>query len=176
MLTDLATKYIDVLNSKHGKNENVQHTVAYGLGEFGYLIPPASFTQILPQAIQLIKPVAYAENGFDEENLDTTENYMGALIKIAYKHLDGNTVTKADMVHVLTHMPFTSDEPECKMTHKLFLEEVRSQNQHLMSPEVYPAVQQAIKAIKEHLDNEGDNPEVQILTIESKGLLEQMNI
>ena len=31
-------------------------------------------------------------------------------------------------------------------------------------------------AIKEHLDNEGDNPEVQILTIESKGLLEQLNI
>ena len=45
-----------------------------------------------------------------------------------------------------------------------------------MSPEVKPAVQQAVMAIKEHLDNEGDNPEVQILTIESKGLLEQMNI
>ena len=49
-------------------------------------------------------------------------------------------------------------------------------NEHLVSPEVKPSVEKAIKAIKEHLDNEGDDPEVQILTIESKGLLEQMNV
>ena len=175
-LVELTQKYLDVLSSKHGEGEFMRHTIAYGLGEFGYYIPPAQFAPFLPKAIELIKPVAYADDGFDEENLEKTENSMGALMKLAYKHLDGTNVTKADMVHVLSHMPFTEDEPESKTTHRIFLEEVRNQNQHLMSPEVKPAVQQAVMAIKEHLDNEGDNPEVQILTIESKGLLEQLNI
>lgn len=53
---------------------------------------------------------------------------MGALMKLAYKHLDGTNLTKADMVHVLSHMPFTEDEPECKVSHRIFLEETHRGN------------------------------------------------
>ena len=135
-LVDLTRSYLHVLESKHGDDEFVRHTVAYGLGEFGYFIPRAEFAQFLPKAIELIKSVAYAEDGFEEDNLEKTENSMGALLKLSYNHIDGTHLTKADMVHVLNHMPFTEDEPECKVTHRIFLEEVRKPNEHLASAEV----------------------------------------
>lgn len=139
-LVELTQKYIDVLGSKHGEDDLMRHTIAYGLGEFGYFIPTAQFAPFLAKALEIIKPVAYAEDGFEEDNIEKTENSMGAMLKLTYKHLDGNSLTKADMVHVLSHMPFTSDDCEAKVTHKLFIDEVRNNNAHLMSDEVKPAV------------------------------------
>ena len=51
---------------------------------------------------------------------------MGALLKLAYKHIDGTNLTRADIAYVLSHIPFTSDECECKVTHRIFLEEVHA--------------------------------------------------
>lgn len=39
MVVQLTQKYIEIAASKHGQDDNVAHTVAYGLGEFGYLLP-----------------------------------------------------------------------------------------------------------------------------------------
>jgi hypothetical protein len=33
----------------------VSHTVAYGIGEFGYLIPPAVFKPMLAKAVKFVK-------------------------------------------------------------------------------------------------------------------------
>jgi len=46
-----------------------------------------------------------------------TESTLGALIKIAYNHLDGKTITNADVVGVLSRMPFTAYEIENKSSH-----------------------------------------------------------
>lgn len=141
-LVELTQKYLDILNSKHGNSEMMAHTVAYGLGEFGYFIPTDKFAKFLPDALAFIKPVAYAPDAFEEDNLEKTENYMGALIKLAYKHLDTHcNLTKKDVIHVLSHMPFTSDDVESKMTHKLFIDAVRNKNPRLLTPEVQPHVE-----------------------------------
>merc|ERR1712176_1244275 len=139
-LVELSQKYIEVLGSKHGEDDDMRHTIAYGLGEFGYFIPAEKFAPFLPRAIELIKPIAYAEDGFEEDNIERTENAMGALMKLTYKHIDGTNLTRADMLYVLSKMPFTSDDCECKVTHRIFLDEIRANNAHLMSDEVKPAV------------------------------------
>ena len=59
-------------------------------------------------------------------------------MKLAYKHIDGNQLTKADMAYVLSHMPFTSDECESKMSHRLLIEELQKENPHLMSADIKP--------------------------------------
>ena len=52
------------------------------------------------------------DEAFSEENMEATENAMGALAKIAYKHMDGSNVTEADLSGVFSFMPFKSDECE----------------------------------------------------------------
>ena len=74
----------------------------------------------------------------EEDNLDKTENYLGALMKLSYKHLDGTNITKADMGYVLDHMPLTSDECESKVSHRILIEELRNQNANLMSADIQP--------------------------------------
>lgn len=54
-VAQLASKYLEIGASKHGQNENVQHTVAYGLGEFGYLLDKASFAPLVGNAVQFVK-------------------------------------------------------------------------------------------------------------------------
>lgn len=93
-LIELTQKYIDVLSSKHGESDLMNHTVAYGLGEFGYFIPVAKFKPFITKAVELIKPVVYADDAFEEDNVEGTENSMGALLKLAYKHIDEKNVTK----------------------------------------------------------------------------------
>ena len=65
----------------------------FGL-EFGYFIPQAQFAPFLGKAVELIRPKAYDADGFKEENLEETENAMGALMKLTYKHIDGSNLTK----------------------------------------------------------------------------------
>ena len=54
------------------------------------------------------------DEAFSPENLEATENAMGALAKIAYKHMDGTNVTAADLAGVYGFFPFKSDECECQ--------------------------------------------------------------
>ena len=96
----------------------------------------------------LIKPVVYEEDAFEEDNLEKTENYLGALMKLSYKHLDGTNITKADMGYVLDHMPLTSDECESKVSHRILIEELRNQNANLMSAEIQPKAVGALKRIQ----------------------------
>ena len=63
------------------------------------------------------------DEAFSPENMEATENAMGALAKIAYKHI-GADVSEADLCGVLGFLPFTSDESEAVTTHKYFLEQV----------------------------------------------------
>jgi len=35
----LAQKFIEIGASKQGEDDNVKHTVAYGIGQFSYLVP-----------------------------------------------------------------------------------------------------------------------------------------
>ena len=150
-MVTLSNTFLKVLKSKHGEDEFVQHTVAYGVGAFGYHIPKDDFSHILPRALELIKPVAYAEDAFDEDNLEKTENYLGALMKLSYKHIDESTLTKEDMSYVLAHMPFTSDECESKVSHRILINEIRNQNPHLVSTDMQPKAINALKAIKKHV-------------------------
>ena len=72
-------------------------------------------------------------------------------MKLTYKHIDGNLLTKADMAYVLSHMPFTSDECESKMSHRLLIEELQKENPHLMSADIKPKAIAALQAIKKHV-------------------------
>ena len=48
------------------------------------------------------------------------------------------------MVTVIDHLPFKEYEDECKVTHRIFLEEVHKKNANLMSNAVQPAVLKAL--------------------------------
>ena len=97
-------------------------------------------------------------------------------MKLAYKQTDGSSLTKEDMSYVLAHMPFTSDECESKVSHRILIDELRNQNPHLMSADMQPKAINALKAIKQHVAEQGETPEVQILSIESLQTLQTMNI
>lgn len=46
-VSQLTQKYIEIAASKHGEDDNVAHTVAYALGEFGYILPKEDFAPFL---------------------------------------------------------------------------------------------------------------------------------
>ena len=54
----------------------------------------------------MIKGITMRDEAFAEENMEITENAMGALAKLGYKHLDGTNVTEADLAGVFSFFPF----------------------------------------------------------------------
>ena len=110
-----------VAKPEHAESDLVQHTVSYGLGAFAYVLPKEAFAPMLPSAVTLIKGVTRREEAFSPDSMEATENAMGALAKIAYKHMDGTNVTEADLCGVFTFLPFKEDESECQRTHGIFL-------------------------------------------------------
>lgn len=83
-ITQLTQKYIEIASSKHGEDENVAHTVAYALGEFGYLLPKQNFAPFLAFSVSFLKKAILKPDAFEEDLLITTENSLGALAKISY--------------------------------------------------------------------------------------------
>ena len=79
------------------------------------------------------------DEAFSPENMEATENAMGALAKIAYKHMDGTNVTAADLAGVYSFFPFKSDECECQCTHGYFIEQIANSASPVHSAEVKPA-------------------------------------
>ena len=47
---------------------------------------------------------------------------MAALAKMAYRHLDNKNVTSADLVGIISRMPFLSDETEAMSSHRILIE------------------------------------------------------
>ena len=112
---------------------------------------------------------------FDEENMEATENAMGALAKIAYKHAGAADVTEADLAGVFSFFPFKSDECEAQVTHRIFLEHVADSSSILhTSAAVKAAAQQALGRIRAHVADEADDADVKVLSFASKAAINQI--
>merc|ERR1711974_589956 len=95
-------------HSEFSENDFIKHTVAYGLGAFAHALPKEAFAPYVARAVGIIKSVTQRDEAFSEDNMEATENAMGALAKIAYKHV-GAEVSEADLAGVLGFFPFKSD-------------------------------------------------------------------
>ena len=112
-VSQLTQKFIELsTNEELLENDIVKHTVAYGIGAFAHALPKEAFQPFVAQSVALLKGITRRDEAFSPENMDATENAMGALAKIAYKHIDGSTVTEADLSGVFSFFPFKSDECE----------------------------------------------------------------
>ena len=120
---------------------------------------------MLAQAVGVCKHILQDEEAFEEDNIVCTESTMGALAKIAYKHMDGTNVTSADLVGVLSRMPFTADETEAMSSHRILIEEAMNPNSAVHEAGVKASVKEALIRIR---DYEGS---VTILSQESKQML-----
>jgi len=100
------------------------------------------------------------EEAFSPENMDATENAMGALAKIAYKHIGSGQVTEADLCGVFSFFPFKEDECEAQTSHRIFIEQVMTADSVVHSAAVKPAAQTALNKIKEHVSNESPSADV----------------
>ncbi len=81
---------------------------------------------------------------------------------MAYNHLDGKSITNADLVGVLSRMPFTSFENENVSSHSLLIDQYLTPSSVVHSKSLLPAVQAALKRIRDYSD------EAKILSTESK--------
>lgn len=112
-VAQLTQKFLEVISDeKHAESDLIKHTVSYGLGAFGFVLPKEAFQPFLARSVGMIKGITMRDEAFSAENMEATENAMGALVKIAYKHMDGTNVTEADLSGVMGFMPFKSDECE----------------------------------------------------------------
>jgi len=174
-VTQIAQKFIEVLqNPEHAENDFVLHTVAYGLGAFAYVLPKEAFAPILPRAVTLIKGITRRDEAFTPECMEATENAMGALAKIAYRHMDGTNVTEADLCGVFSFLPFKEDECECQTTHRIFLDQIRDGASVVHSANIKPAALEALNRIRAHVGSESSDANVKIMSFESKALLAQI--
>lgn len=153
----------------------VKHTVAYGLGAFAHALPKEAFQPFVAPAVTMIKSITMESDAFSAENMDSTENAMGALAKIAYKHIDGSTVTEADLCGVFSFFPFKEDENEAQCTHRAFLEQIANGSSAVHSAGVKPAAQEALNKIRSHVQSAGEDADIQILNFASKAALAQIN-
>ena len=109
----MTEKFLEVISKpEHAESDLVKHTVAYGLGAFAYVLPKETFQPFLARSVGMIKGITVRDEAFSAENMEATENAMGALAKLAYKHMDGSNVTEADLCGVFGFMPFKEDECE----------------------------------------------------------------
>ncbi len=124
VVTQLTEKFLEVASHKEfADSDMVKHTVAYGLGAFAHALPSEAFKPFLSRSVGIVKAITMRDEAFSPDNMEATENAMGALAKIAYKHI-GAEVSEADLCGVLGFLPFTSDESEAMTTHRYFLEQV----------------------------------------------------
>lgn len=147
-VTQLAQKFVEITNNEGlMENDIVRHTVAYGIGAFAHALPKEAFQPYLAQSITYIKGITMRDEAFSPDNMEATENAMGALARIAYKHIDGTNVTEADLCGVFGFFPFTSDELEAQTTHKIFMEQIGDSASVVHSAAIKPAAQAALAKI-----------------------------
>ena len=156
------------------ENDVIRHTVAYGIGAFAYALPKEAFAPLLNQAAGFVKSITRRDGAFEPDNMEATENAMGAIAKIAYKHIDGGAVTEADLAGVFSFFPFTSDECEAQNTHKIFLEQISDANSAVHSANIKPAAQEALGKIRTHVQSESADADIKILSPASKQVLASM--
>ena len=99
---------------------------------------------------------------------------MGALAKIAYKHMDGTNVTEADLCGVFSFLPFKEDECECQTTHRIFLEQIQDTSSIVHSANIKAAAQEALTRLRVHVGSESSDANVKIVSFESKAVLSQI--
>jgi len=171
-ITQLTEKFLEILShADFSESDMVKHTVAYGLGAFAHVLPREAFQPFLARAVGIIKAVTMRDEAFSEENMEATENAMGALAKIAYKHSGSSDVTESDLVGVLSFFPFKSDECESQTTHRIFLEQVKDGASVVHSAGVKAAAQEALGKIRAHVEAEGPDAEVKVLSAASRAIL-----
>jgi len=164
MVAQLAAKFIEISQSKHAEDQNVAHTVSYGLGEFGYLLPKATFAPMLQTAVAFIKVAVQKPDAFEDENMITTENSLGALAKLCYAHMDGSVLTEGDLISVLNRMPFTSDENESMTSHRILFDQIENPASVInANAGAKKAASEAVQRIRQHVIEQGPQPEERIL-------------
>ena len=175
-VTQLTEKFLEVFSTEgYAESDVMKHTIAYGLGAFAYVLPREAFQPYLARACSMIKGITMRDEAFSADNMEATENAMGALAKIAYKHMDGTNVTEADLAGVFGFMPFKSDECEAQTTHRVFLEQINDSASALHSAGVKPAAQEALAKIRAHVAEEAVDAEVKVLSYASKAAINQIN-
>jgi len=113
VVTQLVQKFHEVVSHEEfSESTFVKHTIAYGLGSFALALPVDAFQPYLASSVSLIKTITMRDEAFSAENMEATENAMGALAKIAYKHTGSSEISSADLCGVLGFFPFKSDEVE----------------------------------------------------------------
>lgn len=162
-------------NPEHAENDIVLHTVSYGLGAFGYVLPKEVFAPMLPRTVTLVKGITRRDDAFSADCMEATENAMGALAKLAYKHMDGINVEEADLCGVFSFFPFKQDECEAQTTHRIFFDQIRDSNSVVHSAAVKPVAQEALRKIRAHVQAEAADADIKILSFESKAVLAQLN-
>ena len=60
----------------------------------------------------MIKAKISSPEAFSEEKIVESESSMGALAKLCYKQMDNKNLTSADLVAVLSRMPYGAEEVE----------------------------------------------------------------
>ena len=171
-VTQLVQKFLEAANHEEFvESDLVKNTVAYGMGAFADALPAEAFKPFLSQAVTLVKSITMREEAFSPENMEVTENAMGALAKIAYKHMGDGGVTEADLSGVLGFFPLKEDECEALVSHRIFLEQIQNAGSVVHTPGVKPAAQEALARIRTHLENESSEDDVKILSHASKAVL-----
>lgn len=117
-LTQLTEKFFEVLGHETFNGDPfVKNTVAYGLGALAHALPKEAFAPYVERSVTLIKKITMRDDAFSPDEMEVTENAMGALAKIAYKHIDSGFVTEADLSGVFGFFPFKEDEMEAQVSH-----------------------------------------------------------
>ena len=149
----------------------MKNTVAYGLGAFAHILPKETFQPFLVKSVELIKSITMRDGAFSPDEMEATENAMGALAKIAYKHIGDAGVTEADLCGVFSFFPLKEDECEAQVSHRIFLEQILDSNSVVHTAAVKPAAQEALIKIRERVQSETADEDVKVLSFPSKAVL-----
>lgn len=99
--------------------------------------------------MQALNSMIAASDAFSEDNVIATESALGALGKIIYSQRDNTIITDAVVTKFISHLPLTHEEEEAKKTHRLFFENILSNNANLMTEATKSHVMTAIAKIRE---------------------------
>lgn len=127
-------------------------------------MPKATFAPMLQTAVAFIKVAVQKPDAFEDENMITTENSLGALAKLCYAHMDGSVLTEGDLISVLNRMPFTSDENESMTSHRILFDQIENPASVInANAGAKKAASEAVQRIRQHVIEQGPQPEERIL-------------
>lgn len=170
VMADLSVKFLEIAAANE-ESDDVLQTVIYGLGVFGFYLTQEQFSPFLAKTVNMIKTKISLPEAFDQDNIVASESSMGAFAKLCYKQMDGQSLTNADLVAVLSRMPYGAEETEAQTSHKILLEEFIAGNKVLA--ENKDAVKSALEKIAKHIDEQTEDSEVNVLRVQDRALLQQ---